>query len=277
MRRILYIKSQHFLLKLLGVIIIFLCLGCDESRKTGEVPEIAPGIPNGYLPNVILVDSPLLLPPPPHGALLRYSRDQRISEENLALRDTPRWNMATSDADLTLPHAAGTFSCALDAPITQEDTPRLYLLLQRVAMDACKASYLVKELYMRPRPFMVNDKPTCTPNEEDILRQDGSYPSGHTALGWACASVLSQIAPEKSHALFSRAKTFAQSRVVCNVHWQSDVEQGRKLGEITAAWLQGSVKFQEDLKAAKAELEAAWDEGLPPVRDCELEADLLDG
>ncbi len=41
---------------------------------------------------------------------------------------------------------------------------------------------------------MENNAPVCTPEDEEKLRKDGSYPSGHTALGWAWALILTEIA-----------------------------------------------------------------------------------
>ena len=37
--------------------------------------------------------------------------------------------------------------------------------------------------YQRARPFVENGAPTCTPEDEADLRGNGSYPSGHTAIG----------------------------------------------------------------------------------------------
>ena len=45
---------------------------------------------------------------------------------------------------------------------------------------------------------MVNQMATCTPAEETMLREDGSYPSGHNAIGWAWALILAEIAPERA-------------------------------------------------------------------------------
>lgn len=269
-------RLHKLLLCLFTIVSIIASMGCDQTNGTGKVPEISPGIPNGYLPLIALPNSVLLLPLPPAERSLTFARDQQISQSNLALRGTPRWDLAAQDADLNLPHTANTFSCALDALISEQDTPRLYMLMRRVAMDAAKSTYAAKLLYKRPRPFMVNNEPICTPLEEDLLREDGSYPSGHTAMGWACALALSEIAPERTSALLARAWAFGQSRVVCNVHWQSDVNEGRTMGAATVAGLMLNPQFLSDLKAAKAELEAVRAKGLKPTRDCQWEAEVLD-
>jgi len=49
---------------------------------------------------------------------------------------------------------------------------------------------------------------------------------------------------------------FGQSRIICNVHWQSDVNQGRIMGAATVARLHADPGFLADLEAAKAEIAA---------------------
>jgi acid phosphatase (class A) len=101
---------------------------------------------------------------------------------------------------------------------------------------------------------------------------DGSYPSGHSSLGWAWALVLAEIDPENVNAILARGRAFSESRVVCGVHWQSDVSEGRHMGASTVARLHADLTFRADLEAAKAELAAVRAKGLKPTRDCQAEA-----
>jgi acid phosphatase (class A) len=121
----------------------------------------------------------------------------------------------------------------------------------------------------------VNKEPTCTLDEEEHLKKDGSYPSGHTAIGWAWALILSEIAPERADAILARGRAFGESRVICNVHWNSDVVEGRFVGAAAAARLHADPAFRAELEAAKAELAAVRAKGLKPTRDCRAEADAL--
>ena len=103
---------------------------------------------------------------------------------------------------------------------------------------------------------MANEEPTCSPEDEEYLRKDGSYPSGHTAIGWAWALILSELAPDRIDAILARGRAFGESRVVCNVHWHSDVAEGRFIGASAVARLHADPGFRADLEAAKKELEA---------------------
>jgi len=249
--------------------------GCVRYEARGTptaVPEFRPGWLVGYLPPDKLPNSVALLPPPPAAGSVACALDEEYSRKSVALRDTPAWTLATSDADLMFPHAAGTFSCALNVPITEKDTPHLYLLLRRTLTDAGLSTYAAKNHYTRSRPFMLNKEPICTPDEKTVLEHDGSYPSGHNAVGMAWALILTEIAPEQSEAILARGRAFGLSRIVCNVHWHSDTLQGRYMGADTVARLHADPTFRADLEAAKAELEAVRAKGLTATRDCRAEA-----
>jgi acid phosphatase (class A) len=101
---------------------------------------------------------------------------------------------------------------------------------------------------------MENGTPTCTPEEEEYLSQDGSYPSGHTAIGWTWALILTELFPGQTDVLLERGKEFGISRNVCNVHWHSDVVAGRMIGAATYARLHANADFLVDMEAAKAEI-----------------------
>lgn len=251
------------------------CAGFPEKSRPAAVPEIAPGVLAGYLKKESYPDSLKLLSPPPAKGSAALAVDEEISRKALALRDTPRWRMATADAELRFPQAAGAFVCALGAPVTEKDTPHLYVLLRRAAADAGLSTYAAKDHYRRTRPFLVNKQPTCTPAEEKHAAKDFSYPSGHSALGWAWALVLAEIAPERGDAILARGRAFGESRIVCNVHWESDVVAGRFMGTATVARLHADPGFRKDIEAAKAEYAAVRAGGLEIGRDCKAEAEAL--
>ncbi|MBI5505967.1 MAG: phosphatase PAP2 family protein [Deltaproteobacteria bacterium] len=251
------------------------CAGRAGQSPSAVVPEIRPGILIGYLERKELPNALALLAPPPAAGSTAMALDEAVRQQATRLRDTPRWTLATADAELGFPAAAGTFSCVLDAPISEQDTPHLYMLLRRSMTDAGLSTYTAKEHYSRIRPFAMHRQPTCAPGDEAQLAKDGSYPSGHSAIGWAWALILTEVAPDRADAILARGQAFGQSRVVCNVHWQSDVTQGRTIGAGAVARLHGNAAFRTELKAAKAELAAVREKGLRPTRDCAMETEAL--
>jgi acid phosphatase (class A) len=253
------------------------CGGGAASRAATEpqsgkaaLTEIAPNAPNGYLASGTVPDSLALLPSPPGEGSAALALDEDVSQKSLALRETPRGALATEDADLTFPHVAGTFSCALNSPITEQDTPHLYRLMQRSLVDAVKSTNSAKTHYLRARPYLVNKIPPCAPTGSI-----GSYPSGHATTGWAWALIIGEIAPQRVDAILARGRAFGQSRLICNAHWESDVVVGRFMGASTVASLHADPGFRADVEAARAEVLGAQAKGLKPQRDCAAEAEAL--
>ena len=189
----------------------------------------------------------------------------------LLARVAARWDLAIRDAELHFPAAADAFSCALGIPVTEEDTPSLYMLMRRTLTDAGLAPYAAKNAYQRERPFVVSGEPICTPDDEEALRKDGSYPSGHTAIGWGWALILTELVPERAEAILARGRAFGESRNVCNVHWYSDVVAGRMAGAAAVAKLHANEEFLAAMAAARADIDRARQEGLSPEKDCAAE------
>ncbi|WP_291648812.1 phosphatase PAP2 family protein [Bosea sp. (in: a-proteobacteria)] len=258
-----------------------LALGGQALAQTGEAqPKVTDPhfkIAPGYLKQSDLPNSLLLLGSPPEKDSAALARDEEVRKATIPLRDSARWKLAFTDADLAFPQVADNFSCAMGVRIDAEQTPRLYAMMQKTLSDFGLSTYGVKNKYNRVRPFVVHGEATCRADQEAILRSDGSYPSGHTAAGWGWALVFAQINPERSNALLQRGLEFGQSRVICNAHWQSDVDAGRIMGAATVARLQTDPAFLADIEAAKAEVEAAKAKRTGPAPDCAAEIAALSG
>ena len=226
-------------------------------------------MPTGYIPRDKLPNSLLLNPAPPAAGSPAMARDEDGARAAVALRGSPRWEQAKIDADLFSPTTTAVFSCAAGVPISAETTPKLNHLLRRMGPDLAMAVYPTKKKHMRGRPFMTNGEPTCTPQDEKVLRQDGSYPSGHSAIGWGWGLVLAEVIPDRAAELVARGRAFGDSRRVCNVHWLSDIEEGRIVATAVVARLNAEPAFRADVAAARAEVEAL--RGKAPAPDCALE------
>lgn len=214
-----------------------------------------------------------LLPPPPAAGSAAQARDSAGADAATKIRNSARWDMAASDANLAPGAVATTFRCAAGIPIGKEQTPALVRIIDRASGDLGASTGEVKKRYMRPRPFMVNALPTCTPTWEKALRQDGSYPSGHSAIGFGAALILAELLPDRAAQLVARGRAFGDSRRICNVHWLSDIEEGRVAAAATVMRLNANPAFQADLAAARAEIAT-----LPPQPEnpaCEQERQTL--
>jgi acid phosphatase (class A) len=259
-----------------AVLVLSLAGSAGAGAQEPLPAELRAGMVPGYLKSEDLPDSVALLPPPPALGSPAEALDQQIARDALGMRDGDRFKLATLDADLSFPNAAGTYSCALGVAITEADAPVLYNLLHKMEADAGLATAAAKDRYRHARPFMLDGQSTChTPKQEEALRKSGSYPSGHTSIGWAWAEVLAEIAPDRADVVLQRGRAFGESRVVCNAHWSSDVEEGRVVAAATVVKLHSNAEFRADLDAARTELAAVRAKGLPPQRDCAFEAQTL--
>ncbi len=240
-----------------------------EQPAAASPPPRASLMAGGYLPRGSVPDSLLINPRPPAKGSAAQARDKEASRAALALRGTLRFEQAAIDAELFGPDTTGIFSCAAGFTIGTGTTPKLNALMRKMGPDLAFAVYPTKRLYQRPRPFTVNKQPTCTPKDEAMLAKDGSYPSGHSAIGYGWGLVLAEVVPDRAAQLVARGIAFGDSRRVCNVHWLSDVEEGRSVAAAVVARLHAEPAFRADVEAARAEVEAL--RGKLPAPDCSRE------
>ena len=115
---------------------------------------------------------------------------------------------------------------------------------------------------MRLRPYVWFDEITAYPAEDEVYRNTGSYPSGHTSCSWLIAMVLSEINPAAQEELLARAYQYGQGRVITGFHWQSDVDAGRLVASAAYACLHTSSDFQKQMLAAKNEYKTKTSTGI---------------
>ena len=248
------------------------CAAQPSIDPPTQLPEVRPGYVAGYLQPSELPDSLALLPPPPAAGSPALARDEANEKAARALQGTARWALATADAELRFPAAARVFACTLGIDISEQKTPHLNMLLRRVRMDASRANDRAKNKYHRLRPFMATHETPCSKDESS----PNSYPSGHASIGWAWALTLAQIDPENATAILRRGLDFGASRIVCGVHWTSDVEAGRLVGAATVSRLHAKPVYVAQLERAREEIDAARANGSKPAADCDAEARALD-
>jgi len=253
-------KSSRYHILILLVVLLNSCAHRQYTVRYGkpstqlDVTEIDAGILPGYLDVEALPNSLELLPPPPVEGSTEWILDQEKADYFVTQVSEERREQAIRDVYLSFPEALQAFNGVLPFPLTEETTPNTIMILRRTLPDAGLSTYRAKNHYQRPRPFMVNNTPVFSPENEAKLRGDGSYPSGHTAIGWAWALILTELFPDQTDAILERGKEFGISRNICNVHWHSDVVAGRTMGAATVARLHADNQFLIDMGTAKKEI-----------------------
>ncbi len=167
--------------------------------------------------------------------------------------DKERAEIAIRDAEYGLDCIIREFSEPFGLKISKEDTPEIYKVLREGTATCDSICTFPKKYYMRKRPFMRFNEQTLTPDEEPSLRKNGSFPSGHTILGWSSALLLSEINPDCADTILARGIMYGDSRLIVGAHWQSDVNAGRLAASAAYARLHISERFLEQMRKAREE------------------------
>ena len=194
------------------------------------------------------------LPPPPDTASAAFQYDRAQYRWGMEQRKDPvRLAIAVNDAIWSVDNICKIYSGVLGIDISQENTPAIYRMLTLGLLTTDQAGKLPKNHYMRTRPYVFFDEPTIYPSDEKWLRTNGSYPSGHTILGWSAALLLTEMAPDKADTILTRGYMYGQSRVIAGYHWQSDVDAARLVASAAVARLHADKRFIKLMKKARKE------------------------
>ena len=190
---------------------------------------------HAYFTKAELPDMTKILPPFPPFESARFVADQSQHLWGKLMRqDEARAAQAQRDAVYSMQTIIDEFGPLFGVDITKEDTPEIYSILQDVCAS-CDSIYSgAKAVFGRQRPYAYYNEGTLVPEKEEKHRKEGSYPSGHTVLGWTSALLLADInqSAEAMERLLARGYDFGQSRVIAGYHWQSDVDAGRMAGTV---------------------------------------------
>ena len=239
---------------------------------TALAQQQAKPAPSGYLGEAA-PDSYKILPPAPTPGTIRYQADRSAFLATRSLKDSPRWSLATADADEAA--IVKDMSCAIGMELTPQAAPKLTKILMTARYDVRRAVNHPKDIYKRQRPYLIDEGDICVA-KTDGLAKSPDYPSGHTTWGWTVGLILAELVPERSTEILARARSFGESRLICGVHNMSAVEAGRTNGSIVVAGLHGSAAFRADMDAARKELAALRKSAkAPDGAACAVEAELI--
>lgn len=108
--------------------------------------------------------------------------------------------------------------------------PNVFLLVAATALTTNIVTSLLKLAVRRDRP------PTVVLDPEPLMDvpTTSSFPSGHASLSFACAYVISRLAPRLTVFVYVLATLIAFSRIYVGVHYPIDVLAGAVLGLVVA-------------------------------------------
>lgn len=156
-----------------------------------------------------------------------------------------RWQQAIFDANADV---FAIYRPILGPDFLPQNEPEIAALLNYADRKLSLANQEAKKAFKRDRPFIrFMDIRICTKSAP----KDFSYPSGHSALGWMSAQILAILKPMHAKAILARGREYGESRLVCGVHFPSDVAGGRNLANVMMANLRSDSEYQRLLAAAK--------------------------
>jgi acid phosphatase (class A) len=148
------------------------------------------------------------------------------------------------------------FKNVLGDHFNREGLPITVLLSDHVRNDVGIIVSPAKVFFQRPRPYHFDEtvKPVCKIKEDP---RDYAYPSGQGTTGYLEGLVLTLIVPEKRDAILARADDFAHNRLICGVHYPSDIVASKQVAYAAIGIIMNNPQFTKELAAARAETRAA--------------------
>ena len=211
--------------------------------------DVKPYVNADALPNALN-----FYPAPPETTSVQFMYDISQYMWGKSMRaDSARAALAIAQSTHNLEDMVKMFSEPFGMEISVTKTPAIMNAIERGIATLRQVGRVPKKHYMRRRPFDRFNEPTLVPKDEETLRKNGSYPSGHTILAWSMAMLLVEINPSAQDALLKYAYEWGQSRVIAGFHWQSDVDASKVLVSAAFASLHNDEPFLADMKKARAE------------------------
>lgn len=215
---------------------------------------LAAGTANAATPSYVTADrinANLILPAPP--ASDSETTRAELSELHRVEATRTAAQVARAQAD-DVNETMFLYRDVLGERFTPENLPLTAALSAHVKQQEPVVALPAKAAFQRVRPYNL-DK-TLHPVCKTKLKND-SYPSGHTTAGYLAALALVDLVPEKREQILRRAAEYRHNRVVCGVHYPSDVEASKLVAYATHAAMAGSPAYQQEVAAARAELRKA--------------------
>jgi acid phosphatase (class A) len=231
-----------------GLILLALCTGTSSLLAQGNETKHVSELLHAYYLTSQALPITSIIPDPP-GQDSATTKDELLELHHIQTERTPEQVKAAraddAEEDIFL------FLGVMGEAFREDRLPLTAALSKHVHGDEAVISLPLKARFQRPRPYQWDKsvKAVCKLSEAP-----NSYPSGHSISGYLEAFTLIAMFPEKSKAIIARADEYARNRLVCGVHYPSDLAASRLVASAAFGYMLANPKFQADLAAARAEI-----------------------
>ena len=205
----------------------------------------------GQLPNAVNY-----LPAPPDTTSALFVSDFQHWLWGKSIRGTARGTQASNESQYGLNRLAIIMGPVIGVSMSSSRTPKILNLIYQAGETGSISTQYAKMYYLRKRPFIQMGEHTWGRYDDEVdlsKPANSSYPSAHSAFGWAVGLVLAEMLPQYQDTILSRAYQYGQSRVIVGAHWQSDVDAARLTAAAAVARMHNEPTFMTDLAAARDE------------------------
>lgn len=250
-------QQYHFLVRNRIIAGTFALLAIVSTQQTSAATTMEEYGKELAAPKYLMVEEmpdPMeFLPPPPGWTSPLFAGDYAAYLWGKSIRPTERGAKAVEQAAYLFDEISAYFSKPFGLEISREKTPAIYKVLYKGVVTAMHSYGRTKKAYGRARPFVRYGEPSAFPEDEKNLKNNGSYPSGHTVRGWCLGLLTSEINPARQNELLKLGYEWGESRIIIGYHWKTDVEAARALASAVYARLHASEEFLSDMAAARKE------------------------
>jgi acid phosphatase (class A) len=224
-----------------------LLFAASAFAQAPDQPKAAKAAKAAYYVDTRVLDLSLIVPTPPAQDSLAVQAELAELHRIEAARTPAQAAAAQADENdetiFAYASALGPHFSAAGLPLTAAFGAHVH------GEEPANANPL-KSAFHRARPYQVDSTlhPVCKTTD-----QPNSYPSGHTVSGYLLAFTLVQMVPEKKAEILARADEYAHNRLVCGVHYPSDIAASRNIANALFGYMMATPRFQIDLAAARAE------------------------
>ena len=235
------------------ILLLFLSASATLSTAIASAQQASPAKPVRTSPwfNAQTIDFVALTPAPPAPGSQRDRQDMQAVLLAQRTRNAAQVQQAQADDKHEDMFAfSSVFGPELGPKFNAAELPLTAALSQHLREASAVLNPALKTHFARPRPFVASTRihPVCEKTSSE------SFPSGHAMVGTLEALALTQIVPERSPQILDRLNQYTQNRIVCGVHYPSDVAASRIVATSLFGLIAASPVFAKELAAAKGEV-----------------------